>query len=184
MNSLHAQWVQTNGPYGGYIDALAVNGSYLFAGTGDGVFRSADNGANWTAANQGLANSDVQSLAFNGGYLFAGIKYGSVWRRFLSDLVAVENLSTAVPAGFSLSQNYPNPFHSETTITFDLPSKEFVSLRVFDALGNEVSVLVHEQLPAGTYSERWNAEGLPDGVYFYRLEAGAFSETKKLILLR
>ncbi|MEW6655066.1 MAG: T9SS type A sorting domain-containing protein, partial [Bacteroidota bacterium] len=88
------------------------------------------------------------------------------------------------PTHFNLEQNYPNPFNPATTISFSLPSKTFVSLKVFDALGREVSILVSEELPAGTYSSQWNASGLPSGVYFYRLQAGSFVDTKKLILLK
>ena len=86
--------------------------------------------------------------------------------------------------GYLLGQNYPNPFNPATTISFSVPTQSFVSLKVFDALGREVSILLSEQLSAGTYSRQWDAAGLASGVYFYRLQAGSFSETKKLILLR
>jgi len=92
--------------------------------------------------------------------------------------------STEIPKEFGLSQNYPNPFNLSTTITFTLPSKSFVSLKVFDALGREVSSLLAEELTVGTYSQKWNAAGLASGVYFYRLQAGNFVETRKLLLLR
>jgi hypothetical protein len=85
---------------------------------------------------------------------------------------------------FNLSQNYPNPFNPATTFSFSLPSKSLVILKVFDALGREVSVVLSEELPAGKYSRQWNATSLPSGVYFYRLQAGSYSETKKLVLLR
>ncbi len=85
---------------------------------------------------------------------------------------------------YLLSQNFPNPFNPSTTITFGLPSKSFVSLKVFDGLGREVSNLVSEELPAGTYSREWAGTYLSSGVYFYRLQAGSFIEIKKLILLR
>ena len=83
-----------------------------------------------------------------------------------------------------LKQNYPNPFNPTTIISFSLPSRSFVSLRVFDTLGREVSILVSEKLPAGTYARHWNAAGLASGEYFYRLQVGSFTETKKLVLLR
>ena len=89
-----------------------------------------------------------------------------------------------MPAVFGLEQNYPNPFNPTTTISFILPSKSFVSLKVFDALGSEVSILLADELPVGTYSRQWNAASLPSGVYFCRLQAGSFTETKKLLLLR
>ena len=93
-------------------------------------------------------------------------------------------ISSDKPSAYSLGQNYPNPFNPMTTITFALPSKSFVSLKVFDALGRDVATLVSEELPAGTYSQQWNAPGFPSGVYFYRLQASSTIETKKLILLR
>lgn len=89
-----------------------------------------------------------------------------------------------VPRQLALHQNYPNPFNPATTISFNLPSESFVSLKVFDALGREVSILVSKELPAGTYAREWNAAAFPSGVYFYRLQAGSFSETKKLFLLK
>jgi hypothetical protein len=89
-----------------------------------------------------------------------------------------------VPKVFALNQNYPNPFNPATTISFSLSSKSFVSLKVFDPLGREVSILLAEELPAGTYTRQWNGNNLPSGVYFYRLHAGSFTETKKLVLLR
>jgi hypothetical protein len=88
------------------------------------------------------------------------------------------------PEKFVLVDAYPNPFNPSTTISFILPSQLFVSLKVFDALGKEVSTVLSEELPAGTHSQQWNAAGLPSGVYFYQLQAGSFSKTKKLVLLR
>jgi hypothetical protein len=90
-------------------------------------------------------------------------------------------------------QNYPNPFNPSTNIKFQIPSSKlgfgnwnlgFVSLKVFDVLGREVATLVNENLPAGSYQVTFNAEGLASGVYFYRLQTGALSETKRMILAR
>jgi len=88
------------------------------------------------------------------------------------------------PKTFVLQQNYPNPFNPSTNISFSLASKAFVSLKVFDVLGREVSSLLFEELSAGSYSKKWNAEDLISGVYFYRLQVGIYTETKKLVLLR
>jgi hypothetical protein len=88
------------------------------------------------------------------------------------------------PTTYKLSQNYPNPFNSSTTISFSIPSKSCVSLTVFDALGREVMVLVDEELSAGNYTQQWNATRMTSGIYFYRLQSGSFSGTKKLMLLR
>ena len=88
------------------------------------------------------------------------------------------------PIRYHLAQNYPNPFNPTTTILFDIPSKSFVTLKIFDLLGNEVATLVAEELTPGTYSKQWNAAGFASGVYFYQLTAGSFVKTKKLILLQ
>ena len=88
------------------------------------------------------------------------------------------------PPRFQLEQNYPNPFNPSTIISFNLPSRSFVSLKVFDLLGKEVESMVSEILPAGHYSRLRNATGMPSGIYFYRLQAGSYLEAKKLVLLR
>ena len=77
-----------------------------------------------------------------------------------------------------------NPFNPATTFSFDLPMKSFVSLDVIDLLGREVALILSEELLAGTYSQQWDAANLPSGVYFYRLQAGSFSQTRRLLLLR
>jgi hypothetical protein len=89
-----------------------------------------------------------------------------------------------VPSKFNLYPNYPNPFNPSTTITFSLPSRSFVTLKIFDVMWREVATIVSENLQAGSYQRHWNASGYPSGMYFYRLQAGGYSETKRLILLR
>ena len=85
---------------------------------------------------------------------------------------------------FSLSQNYPNPFNPLTVINFKLPVKSQVILKVYDVLGKEVTVLVNEKLNAGSYEIDFNAKNLTSGTYFYRITAGEFVETKKMILIK
>jgi hypothetical protein len=85
---------------------------------------------------------------------------------------------------FSLDQNYPNPFNPSTTIKFSIPNEEFVSLKVFNSLGEEVAELLNETKPAGNYSVSFNASSLTSGVYFYKISAGNFIETKKMILIK
>ena len=106
-------------------------------------------------------------------------------------IIGVNNISTEIPDNFSLSQNYPNPFNPVTNIKFKIPlchsgesRNPLVSLKVYDILGKEVKTLVNEILQAGTYSVRFDAGDLPSGVYFYRLKAGDFSETKKMLLIK
>jgi hypothetical protein len=139
-----------------------------------------------------LTNTDVHSLVVVGNYLLAGTNDG-VWKRSLPEMItSVIALSTALPKHFNLKQNYPNPFNPATTISFELPSTSFVSLKVFDRLGREVATLISGELSAANYAYKWNAESLPSGVYFYRMSAkpisgdrnDSFIDTKKLILLK
>ena len=101
-----------------------------------------------------------------------------------SEITNVGTEEENTPASNSISQNYPNPFNSTTTITFNLSSKIFVTLQIIDSLGREVSKPVSEEMPAGTYSKQWKADGMPSGTYFYRLQTGSYIETRKLVLLK
>jgi hypothetical protein len=89
-----------------------------------------------------------------------------------------------VPRQFSLDQNYPNPFNPTTAISYQLATNSYVTLKALDMLGREVATLVNEKRPAGTHSVQWNAKGLPSGVYFCRMTAGGFVETKMMVLLK
>lgn len=106
---------------------------------------------------------------------------GATWG--LSGTVGVEN-EDQIPTQYSLSQNYPNPFNPSTTIYFSVPSSEYVTLKVFDVLGNEVATLINEEKPAGSYQVDFKASQLSSGIYFYTINAGSFVETKKMILMK
>lgn len=101
----------------------------------------------------------------------------------------VEERDGVLPTRFALTQNYPNPFNPTTTIEFNLPNGAFTRLVVYNVLGQQVTTLVNETLPAGTYAVEWDghaADGgtAPSGIYFYRLEAGSFTETRKMVLVK
>ena len=103
--------------------------------------------------------------------------------------IGIQNISTEIPKNFLLEQNYPNPFNPSTKIRFQIPAsvettRRDVSLRIYDALGREVAVLVNEQLKPGTYEIEWNAENYPSGVYFYSIITSSYTETRKMILLK
>jgi len=89
-----------------------------------------------------------------------------------------------VPAAFMLAQNYPNPFNPSTTIRYALPQRSSVSLAVYNAIGQEVALLVRGEQEAGIHEVKFNASNLPTGVYFYRLTAGSFIQTRRLLLLK
>ena len=121
------------------------------------------------------------------GCILAGKKYGEVLDNYLVDITNKD----IIPSQFSLSQNYPNPFNPETTIEYTIPANvkgetAKVTLKVYDLLGREVATLVDEFKNAGTYSSTFNTlrSSITSGVYFYRLQAGSYSQTKKLILMK
>jgi alpha-galactosidase len=97
---------------------------------------------------------------------------------------AVSATADALPASFRLDDNYPNPFNPTTNISFALSKNSYVSLRIYDVMGREVSVVFSGMLPAGFYTRQWNADNFASGVYFYRLQAESFTQIKKLVLLR
>jgi len=166
------------------VNALLVSGTNLFAGAqNNGVYLSTNNGANWTAVNTGLGKT-VYALASNGTYLFAGVG-GGAWRRPLAEMTtSIEPSPAQLPGAFVLCQNYPNPFNPTTTIRFELPQSSHVVLTVYDALGRRVSTLACGMQEAGYHEVVFDGSNLASGVYFYRLEAGSFVQTKTLIILR
>ncbi len=96
----------------------------------------------------------------------------------------IEDLTLNIPKEFVLLQNYPNPFNPTTTIKYQIPELNFVTLKVFDVLGREVAELVREEKPIGNYEVDFDATGLSSGIYFYKLQANDFTQTKKMILLK
>jgi hypothetical protein len=89
-----------------------------------------------------------------------------------------------LPFEFSLSQNYPNPFNPSTNIQYAISSRQFVTIKVYDILGNEITTLVNDYRDAGIYNVQFTMHNLASGIYFYTLQAGDFVESKKMILLK
>jgi hypothetical protein len=125
--------------------------------------------------------SDTRTLK---GAVINGVLYGD------TTLTGVEENPTEIKS-FSLSQNYPNPFNPTTTIKYTIPNvistngrNLFVTLKVYDVLGNEVANLVNEEKPVGSYTVQFNGNRLASGIYFYQIKAGTYTATKKLILLK
>jgi len=96
----------------------------------------------------------------------------------------IVDVEVGFPTEFSLSQNYPNPFNPTTSIQYTVGSLQFVTFKVYDVLGKEIATLINETKPAGAYEVEFNGTGLPSGIYFYRITAGSYSETRKMVLLR
>ncbi|NUM61234.1 MAG: T9SS type A sorting domain-containing protein [Ignavibacteriaceae bacterium] len=156
----------------------------------NGVFQSSDNGMNWFELPDGLTTKDVRSLSSSwNGYLYAGTVGGGVFRSTAST-TSVEN-ENINPSLFILYQNYPNPFNPSTTIRYSIPvsrnsskGETFVTLKVYDVLGNEITTLINEEKSAGNYEIQFDATDIPSGVYFYTLRTEEFTQTRKLVLLK
>lgn len=171
---------------GAAMDILSIGSNIFIASYGDGVWRSTNYGNNWSQINDGFNTSAYKtfSLTKNNQDIFVGTETVGVWKRPLSQIVtAVEN-ETITPTEFTLEQNYPNPFNPSTSIQYQISSISQVTLIVYDVLGNEIVTLVNEEKLAGSYEVTFDASGLASGIYLYKLTAGSFIQTRKMILVR
>ena len=157
----------------------------LYASTEkNGVFTTTTGATQWTSAAGGLSDLRLKDLVLGpGGYLYAISDSGALCRTTTA-LVAVEAPTSVQPEMYSLHQNYPNPFNPSTVISFHLPVVSPVRLVVFDLLGREMAVLVNERREAGVHEITLDASRLSSGVYFYRLHAGDFVSTKRMVVLK
>lgn len=119
----------------------------------------------WTDDRKGTPNQEIYSSVITG-------------------LIPVNIISTNIPSDFMLYQNYPNPFNPSTKIQFDIPKSSVIKISIFDVLGKEVRILFDKELKPGKYETEVDAANLSSGVYFYKLQASGFTETKKFILLK
>lgn len=160
--------------------------------------RIASNAAiNWAATGYvicSVANDQIRPSIVSNGNLGAIV----VWQDYRSGnnfdiyevgfnttgVIAIGSNGTNSPFEFTLSQNYPNPFNPVTVINYQLPSAGNVKIGIYDALGQNVSVLINQYQSAGNYEVTWNAEAYPSGAYFYRMESGSFVSNKKMILVK
>ena len=156
----------------------------VFLGRSNGEVLKYIGDTNWVSLGTGIPNTYVWCLALDSlDYMYAGTENGTVYRSTGTVTEIVNNYPNK-PNHFYLDQNYPNPFNPTTTITYQIPRTEFVTIEVYDILGKEVATLVNEEKQAGSYEVQFIGNGLTSGIYFYQLKAGEYSETKKMILLK
>lgn len=170
------------------VNSLAIRQTpprMIFAGTDLGVYKSTDEGTSWVSFNSGFPNVEINDLKYKEGpKILLAASYGRGCFKFdVSGLVNISEENTE-PSEFRLHQNYPNPFNPSTTIKFEIPEKEFVTLKIFDALGNEIESAFNRQLTSGSYEYNFNAGRLSSGVYFYKLIAGNKAYSKSMLLIK
>jgi len=201
-NKLVGTGATGNASQGFSISLSADGNTAVVGGIDDNAFAGAAwvftrSGGVWSQLGNKLFGSDAVGIANQGGavaispdgntIIVGGIadntNKGAAWV-FVPGTTSVQQTSNEIPMSFLLEQNYPNPFNPSTTIQFALPQTAFVSLEVFNIVGELVDVLVSQELSSGKYNYQWNGLTLTSGVYFYRLQAGSFVETKKMLLIK
>jgi hypothetical protein len=171
-----------------------TNNNVLFAGTDKGMWKTTNAGVNWFRWTNGMPSyANVSALAFidsssaNGRFYVVTSTIGrGIYMREASgdDPTALDPNYSGIPSKFELNQNYPNPFNPATTISYDVPRASNVKISVYDIQGKEVQVLVNENKAAGSYRIHWDGTKYSSGVYFYRIEAGDFTDTKKMMMIK
>ena len=149
------------------------------------VLYTVDGGTTWIPQQSGTTNNlnNVFFTDFNNGWIIGD--NGTILHTSNAGVTFIEEAqANVIPTEFLLFQNYPNPFNSSSIIKYSIPKSSQVSLKIFNALGQEIETLVNEEKPVGTYQVNWNAVNLPSGIYFYQLQAGDFIQTRKMILLK
>lgn len=168
----------------GANDTVGVALKFLIAGpryfgTGSGPYIT------YSDSNMALVTGDARSTIFlPTGSFFAPRELTGELRYVVATPVGITNMNTGIPEGFKLAQNYPNPFNPSTNIEFAIPTKNNVTLKVYNVHGQEVAVLANGEYSAGTYMVNWDAAGFSTGVYFYTINTGGFTQTKKLLLVK
>ena len=172
---------------GGYLDSSDAGAIWVFTRS-SGVWSQQGGKLVGTGAVGSAVQGNSVALSADGNTAIVGGPYdssgvGASWV-FTRSGTPVREEAANVPSQFVLEQNYPNPFNPSTTIRYALPQRSHVTLSVYNTLGQRVAALVQGQQEAGSYEVKFNGSALASGVYFYRLQAGSFVETKKLLLLR
>ncbi|WP_348343253.1 T9SS type A sorting domain-containing protein, partial [Ignavibacterium sp.] len=204
-----SQWTALGNGLNGTVRAILVSGNEIYVG---GQFTTAGgnlafsiarwDGANWYPLGKGINQSNnfvsiatvnallpsPYGLYVSGQFTHAGDKYSNMIALYTDFTTSVPEEEFILPSEYFLSQNYPNPFNPTTKIKYSIPNVGSglaqTVLKVYDVLGNEVATLVDEEKPAGSYEINFDASELSSGIYFYKLQAGLFVETRKMVLLR
>ncbi|MBN2396055.1 MAG: T9SS type A sorting domain-containing protein, partial [Candidatus Atribacteria bacterium] len=170
--------------WGNDIEFLPGDSTKVWLLTEDKVFFSSNFGNSWSQVQvdtEPIVARDIIFVDENNGWLLCD---GKIYHTTTGGLSNIKNQTAEIPTVYSLEQNYPNPFNPTTTIKYQLPESGFVSLKIYDMLGREITELVNQFQPAGTYSVNFDANNLASGIYFYRIEANNFVNVKKMVLMK
>ena len=173
-------------PGAGNIEAIQGEGDNFWFIRGTNIYRSTNTGGTWEQVHttaQTLMNMDFPD-GLTGCQMGWAVGFGGGIYKMTGSLVGAGNNQNEVPERYLLKQNYPNPFNPETVIEFSIPKNEFIELKLYEAIGNELSVLESGNLTAGSYSYKLSSGGLSSGIYFYTLKTTDFTDTKKMLLLK
>jgi photosystem II stability/assembly factor-like uncharacterized protein len=199
VNSVYAStdgnnWTQTNMALStfSFVSSMEVSGSKIFAGIRAvnnspdyGVAMTTNEGASWMPVNAGMpAGASVFDILIKDNKVYACTYLHGVLSSDIETLTSIGSGQLPEPEGYSLSQNYPNPFNPVTNFEFRVADFGFVSLKVYNLQGKEIQTLVSKNLNRGTYNISFDGSGLESGIYFYKLEAGDFSETRKMVIVK
>ncbi|RKY93585.1 MAG: hypothetical protein DRQ01_04420, partial [Ignavibacteriae bacterium] len=171
---------------GDFALGVAANGDLVYVANGGNGLRIIDVSTPSNPIEVGFYDTGVGAwgVAVIGSYSYVADDGDGIYIIQNDLLVGINEETSFSPGSFLLAQNYPNPFNPTTTIKFQIPELSFVTLKVYDVLGSEITTLVSEEKTMGRYEVEFNAITLPSGIYFYRLQAGDFVETKKMMLLK
>ena len=150
-----------------------------------GVYKTTNDGANWTIMNNGLSSSpSVSSLLISDGYIFAGSNYDGIFRMPLSSVTTTGNTSSETVKDFKLMQNYPNPFNPVTKISFEVPVLSEAEISVYDINGKFLETISKQSYNPGKYEMIWNADKYPSGTYFCRFSSQNNQKTIRMLLIK
>jgi photosystem II stability/assembly factor-like uncharacterized protein len=179
-------WTAVTVPGTGNISGIDGSGNEFFCVRGTGLYRSTDGGVTFTSFHTATGTGNDLKITTDPNGCFTGWSVATLGNiaEIVGTPVGIVINNNEVPSSYMLQQNYPNPFNPTTNIKFSLPNTGLVKLVIFDVVGREVATLVNEVKSAGNYTADFDASTLSSGVYFYRLEAGDFAETKKMLLVK
>ncbi|HEX2788262.1 MAG TPA: T9SS type A sorting domain-containing protein [Ignavibacteria bacterium] len=177
-------WTLIKSPQIQYAKLQSISSDTVWVASENKILRTYNSGVNWTLFEFpyfGYYHSDFQFVSGKTGWVASKNKL------FYTDnggSVSINLISNEIPSQYHLSQNYPNPFNPITKIQYQIPKSGFVSIKVYDINGKEIVTLVNENHQAGTFEAIFDGSNSASGIYFYRIQAGDFVETKKMMLTK